>query len=208
MSNFDDLPDLTPSTFEESAQMLAAHLPEGKAFDAKVVEGTKINLLVKGTSKEFSRVEQSFNELLNDFDITAADQTLSLWEESLGIPDASFSGLGSLAKRRNDVLIKFAKMSGTVTVPQWESLANALGFDIVIYYGDNRIQFPIEFPLPFYSAESSTFIWYVRIFYQNTTTIPPEDNELFLGFVNVINVLNPADFYVETNQDAITKLFP
>lgn len=208
MSDFDTLPDLTPSTFDQSAKLLAAHLPEGKAFDAKVVEGTNINALVKGTSKEYARVEQNFNALLDDYDIPAAEQTLLLWEASVGIPDASFSGTGSLDKRRNDVLVKFAKMSGTVTVPQWDSLALALGFDIIIYYGDNRIQFPIPFPIPFYNTESSSFVWYVRIYYTGTTTIPPITDELFQGFVNVINVLNPADHLVVTDQDVITAQFP
>ena len=205
---YDTLPDLSPSTYEQSAFLLGLHLPTGKAWDAKNMEGTTMKSVIEGSSMEFSRVEQSFNALAEDFYIPSSTETLTLWEESLGIPDGTFNADGTTEQRRDDVLIKFSKMTGTITVQQWQSLANLLGFDIIIYYGDNRIQFPIEFPIPFFSAINSTFIWYVRVYISGTTINPSEDDTDFLKLVGVFNALNPADYLLITDQEIINQQFP
>ncbi len=95
---------------EEQTNSLAAYLPQGRAFAAKHVEGSVTRGLLAGLSGELIRnaelIEEFRQEILPDETILFVDE----WERAVGIPDACFTGSGTVAERRADVLAKLTSL--------------------------------------------------------------------------------------------------
>lgn len=97
-------------TLAEQVQTLAGYLPSGRAFGAKSRPGTGTYQLLQGLAGELLRSDALIQEFRDEI---LPDETvlfLEEWESAVGIPDHCFSGQGTVATRRRDVLAKLVSL--------------------------------------------------------------------------------------------------
>lgn len=135
---------------EEQATSLAQYLQNGRIFQLKNVVGSTLRKLLLGWSPELQRVEQKLKETSINHDINQTTLLIEEWEAAVGIPDDCFSGIGSIEKRRTDVLIKLGV--ALVTEQDYIDLGKLLGTKVKILHPEEGIVFPLPFPLQFGSS--------------------------------------------------------
>lgn len=155
--------DLSPTVEElrrleraalKETDVLARYLPTGRAWGAKLREGTVARSLLAGLGRELLRS----TDLVQEFrDNVLPDQTvllLSEWERAVGIPDDCFDGQGTASKRRRDVLVKLASL-GVQTADDFKALAQLFGLGVIITGGSVHGTFPYAFPMIFFPSEKA-----------------------------------------------------
>lgn len=153
---------------------LSAFLPQGKAFESVNIPSSNFGKFITGLAGELKRAYDDLNNISEDYDINVTDELLSRWESALGIPDDCFSGSGSKADRRLNVLLKFAKMN-VQTAPQMVELAVALGFPDTTIQPLQETSLP-PYNVPFIPTDSPGSRYVIVVFASNAVTnIPPYD---------------------------------
>lgn len=137
---------------EEQADSLAAYLPGGRLFNAGKISGTNLRALLLGLSSELRKAEGYLKTISNEYDISTTQLFIDEWEEAVGIPDACFTGTGSLDERIKHVLVKLASL-GIQTESDFEELGTMLGVTVDITPGfDLSSTFPATFPFIFFDS--------------------------------------------------------
>lgn len=139
---------------EEAARQLASHLPDGRAWAAKNLDGTNMRALVKGSAAAFMEIQGQIETMARELDIRLTDQLLPDWETSCGLPEECIGALSSLEERRKAVILRLRKIP-FVTKADYEQLAFDLtGLSITVTPGAEVELFPLNFPLHFASGNS------------------------------------------------------
>ena len=140
----------------ERADSIAHYLPNDAMYEAKFIEGTNVRNLLMGLAPEFGRIEDLLNLFTNELSPNEANYLIGEWESMVGIPDSCFTGSGTLAERRRDVLVKLASLS-IQTANDFITLADIFGVDVSISNGtDGGFFFPASFPMAFTTPTPST----------------------------------------------------
>lgn len=149
--------DFTPKTQDENAQTLADYLPDGFVFLAKNLGTSKLRQMLLGLGAELVRADQFVEILVDDYYISQTTQLIEEWERALGIPDSCFNNTGTIEQRRENVIIKLAKLN-VATREDFIKLAALLGFTVEISGGAVWGIFPLHFPAIFFpSAKAARF---------------------------------------------------
>lgn len=192
------MPLFKDKTLLQHESNLAAFLPPGLAFAASQSTESNFGKFIAGLATELRRAYDDVNNISEDYDILVTNELLSKWESAVGIPDASFSGTGSHATRRLQVLLKFAKMN-VQTAPQMVDLAVALGFVDVTIQALQDSAFP-PYNVPFVPCRSPESRYIIIVYATNAiTNIPPynvpftpaADNTSLLNLV--LQIVKPAN---------------
>lgn len=139
----------TAPTQVEATRQLSSNLPDGRAWQAKNLQGTKMNALVSACAAEFREIQIQIETLAREFDIRMTDQLLPDWEESCGLPEDCIGQLASLEDRRNAVILRLRKIP-FVTKAEFEQLAFDLtGLSVTVTPGSEIEMFPLKFPARF-----------------------------------------------------------
>lgn len=139
----------TAPTQEQSTRQLASNLPDGRAWQAKNLEGTNVYALISACAAEFREIQKQIETLAREFDVRLTDQLLPDWEKSCGLPEACIGTLASLEDRRNAVILRLRKIP-FVTKAEFEALAFELtGLSVTVVPGSEIEMFPLEFPARF-----------------------------------------------------------
>ena len=139
---------------EEAARQLASHLPDGRAWAGKNLDGTNMRALVKGCAAAFMEIQGQIETLAREFDVRLTDQLLPDWEESCGLPEECIGPLASLEERRKSVILRLRKIP-FVTKADYEQLAFDLtGLSITVTPGAEVELFPLPFPIHLASGNS------------------------------------------------------
>jgi hypothetical protein len=143
-----------PVPVEEQAKLLASHLPKGEAWSQGFVPTSNMGLLIAGLAVEFYRVEVLANTLFNEMDIRQADELITDWERSVGIPNECFNTLGTLDERRTQVELMFANFGGVQKNEDFIRVAALFGFTIEKIPVTNTASavFPLAFPFAFFES--------------------------------------------------------
>lgn len=141
------------STVAEQTELLSRHLPSGRAFGAKNVQGTVTRGILQGLASEMLRN----HDLIRQFrDEVLPDETTFLieeWESAVGIPDDCFKNVsGSIEDRRRNVLAKLVSL-GVQTADDFVALAALFGITATITAGSVHGTFPFKFPMIFFPDE-------------------------------------------------------
>jgi len=121
-------------TDDEHARISADYLPNGPMFIAKRIMTSVMYKFLRGSSKEFSRIESTMNEIAAGWNLTNSTTFLEDWEKTLGIPDGHFPGTGDAETRRKQAHFKLAS-EGIHTSTQMEWLFSLLGLVVTVYPG-------------------------------------------------------------------------
>lgn len=162
----------------DTADSLAAYLPNDRLFSAKKIEGTNLRSFLKGLSWEFMKTQALLSELPDEYLPDTTTKLISEWESMLGIPDECFKANGDVNERRRDILIKLASL-GAQTGADFEEIAGLFGLSAsvtpgldsgeVFGGGDTEARFtivvdvmaevvdgfPYSYPLPFVSTSTA-----------------------------------------------------
>jgi len=127
-------------TLEQHTDALAAHLPSGRVFEAAVIDGSVMRLLLKGLSVAHMDLESMLVLFGRELDIANTTYLLDGWEKTVGIPDACFGVIGkTIEVRRQQVLIKLASL-GVQTAADYVALGAMFGVSVIVEQGDNNTQ--------------------------------------------------------------------
>lgn len=153
----------TPHTVEQHTQSLADYMPNGDLFVAKNFEGSNFRRLLRGWAFELQRLEATFIEVAQEYNIYTTNDFISEWERMVGIPDSCFSNDKNIETRRRQVIIKLSA-EGVNTKQDFIDLAALLGFTITITYPP-EIPFypPYDVPINLITGiPESRYVWIVR----------------------------------------------
>jgi len=127
-------------TLEQHTDALAAHLPSGRVFEAAVIDGSVMRLLLQGLSVAHMDLESMLVLFGRELDIANTTYLLDGWEKTVGIPDACFGIVGkTIEERRQQVLIKLASL-GVQTAADFVALGAMFGVVVTVQQGDNNTQ--------------------------------------------------------------------
>jgi uncharacterized protein YmfQ (DUF2313 family) len=91
---------LDAPTLDQTADNLALHLPQGRAWESKSIEGTNLRALVKASALPFNSIEQIVELIAREFDINQTTLLIDEWEKSVGLPDTCLGPLIDIEDRR------------------------------------------------------------------------------------------------------------
>ena len=160
-------------TKEDHANAIAAHLPNGKTFEAKNIGGSNLRQLLLGIAGEFKISQDYITTLEQEY---FPDQTvlyIDEWESALGIPDQCFSGTGTLEERRRDVVVKLASL-GVQTANDFVELAAIFGKVVTVGSLANEVLPPYSVPFNPSSLTAARFVIVVAG-EDLVTNVPPYD---------------------------------
>ncbi len=136
-------------SLSQHARALAAYLPNGKMFEAKNIQGSNFNQLLRGIAGEMRTVQGFLGTLAAEYFPDNTVLFLDEWERALGIPDDCFDGTGSADERRTHILVKLASL-GIQTAQDFIDLAALFGAVAAVTPGADTAApsvFPMVFPL-------------------------------------------------------------
>lgn len=149
------------NTKQEQANVLAGYLRNDVLHQNKWVDSSNLRKLLIGLAEGFVDFNNLLNIVVAEGDFTKANLLLTEWEKNFGIPDCCLTNNGTLEERRINLLIKLAGLQGTL-IEQFEYVINLLGYSgIQIVTAVDRAQFPIEFPIPFFTEDEAPFTIFV-----------------------------------------------
>lgn len=119
---------------EQHTNAIAAYLPNGPLFAAKIKAGTVFRQLLTGIAEEVLNAEAYLKELQDDFIPDTTVKFIEEWESVLGIPDDCFLATGDTDERRRDILIKLASL-GVQTADDFVALAALFGIVVTVESG-------------------------------------------------------------------------
>lgn len=152
----------TPHTVDQHTQSLADYMPNGDLFNAKNLEGSNFRRLLRGWAFELQRLEATFIEVTQEYNIYTTNDFIAEWERMVGIPDSCFSNEVDIVTRRRQVVVKLAA-EGVNTREDFIDLASLLGFEIDITYPP-EIPFypPYDVPIDLITGiPESRYVWIV-----------------------------------------------
>lgn len=182
----------------QQADTIATQLPNDRLFEAKSIKDTKLRKLLLGLGVELMRAEGKMNEIIEQYSLLTGEQLIEEWEKTVGIPDDCFDIASTIEQRRNNVLIKLAKMSAS-TEEGFINLALLFGFNITITTGYKAGIFPLCFPHNFFgTAKEARFTMFVDITTDEPSVFPlPFPINFSSGIDNimecVLNKIKPAN---------------
>ena len=137
---------------EQYTDSLAAYLPGGELFISKSVKDSNFRKLLRGMSGELFRANGLLIDYTNEIIPDQTNDFLSEWESAVGIPDLCFTGTGTNAERRRDILLKLAAL-GVQTEQDYIDLAAAFGVTITVTPAADIALFPMTFPIILFDTE-------------------------------------------------------
>jgi len=150
-------------TLQDQTSVIAQYLRGDPLHAAKNVEGSNLYKVINGLAYEFLRERDLVNNVYSEYDPTTTTNFIEEWEGFVGIPDDCLTNTGTIEQRRRNVLLKLVGINAT-TKEQFESIATALGFSIIVSSGaDAGNIFPYVFPFIFQNAGEEPFTIFVTL---------------------------------------------
>jgi len=162
---------ITTHNIEDQTNSLADYLPNGSLFRSKKTANSKLRNMLFGLGYQLLSAEQKLITTEYNLDINTSIELIEEWESMVKIPCSCFSGTGTIAERRRDVLIKLN--TSVQTEEDFLYLANLLGISIDITSGISFSTFPIEFPWIFFdSGKDARFTMVVDFNVSSSNSFP------------------------------------
>ena len=146
-------------TQDGTTTQLAEHLPQGKAWEAKGVDGTNLRALVSGCAKPFNTTQKNIEVLCNEFNINTTTLLIDEWEESVGLPDDCLGPTSNLQLRR-DAVIQRLRRTPFVTLQEMQDYVDELfpGAGIILFTGVEYYTFEYDFEMIFLGEIDEKFV--------------------------------------------------
>lgn len=159
---------LDAPTLRQTIQQISQHLPEGRAWANKLVEGSNTHALIRSAAAAFNRVQAQIEQIATEFDVNLTEELLPEWETSVDLPDECVDVLADLTERRENVIFRLRRVP-IVTKEEFETLGTALAgvtvtvtpgtevdvspdsqsaFKLYVSFPTSNTGFPYAFPLP------------------------------------------------------------
>ena len=151
-------------TIDGTADELSDHMPQGKAWMAKSVEGSNLRSLIYGSARSFNVSEQQIELLAKEFDINQTTLLIDEWEESVGLPDSCLGALSGIEDRRNLVIDRLRKLP-IVTLEEMQAVVDEIfpGTGVTLFPGSEYYTFEYDFEATFLGDIEEKFILVAEI---------------------------------------------
>lgn len=170
----------TAPSIEQSAQELADHLPQGRAWDIKNDPDSNTRKLLRSLAASYNQVEQKIQELHEELDVNKTLSLLEEWEKSVLLPDSCLGDIDDIEERRALVIRRLQKKA-IVNLQEFQDIVNEFfpGFGIILKPGAEVFTFEYDLEMPLIGTINEKFILVVEV---NGSNIQFEyDLELPLG---------------------------
>lgn len=166
---------LDAPTLDQTADNLALHLPQGRAWESKSIEGTNLRALVKASALPFNSIEQIVELIAREFDINQTTLLIDEWEKSVGLPDTCLGPLIDIEDRRALVIERLRKRA-VVTLEELQAAIDVIfpGVGIALYAGTDYYTFEYSFELDFIGGINERFVI--------VATVPPQNPQFEYSF--------------------------
>lgn len=118
----------------EQARVTADFMHSGRAWMWKRITSHDGFKWLVGLSKSFARIEGVINQWMEGLDITTSTDMIDEWEECAGIPDISFSGIGTLNMRQRHVITKLCS-GGVLNNEDYVWICSKMGLHVNVFPG-------------------------------------------------------------------------
>lgn len=137
---------------EQSAQEIADHLPQGRAWDLKNDPDSNLRKLIRSLAASYNSVEQKIEELNYELDVNKTLALLSEWEKSVLLPDSCLGDVDDLTERRNLVITRLQRTT-TVTLQEFQDILDAFfpASKVTVYPGVEYFSLENTFEFTFFS---------------------------------------------------------
>lgn len=148
-----------PPDLDAAGNLLAEHMPEGRAFGKKCEDGSVMSELIKGIASDFMIVQEEIFELASQFDINLSVDLLPDWETSVGIPDDCIFQFTTLEKRRDRVIQRLRKIP-LVTLDELQLFVDSFfpSDNIILKPGSEAFTFEYDLEFTFLGDVNEKFI--------------------------------------------------
>lgn len=126
-------------TTDEHVTALAANLPSGRIWTPKLLRGSNLNGLLRGLAPTFRAKDHYLQRYVEQSVPNETEDYLEEWEAALGIPDPCVPLETDPDKRRRNIEIKLAVLSGVQTAADFEYLASLFGLTVVVNAGIDHV---------------------------------------------------------------------
>lgn len=153
----------TPSK-EQSAQVIANHMPKGRAWDLNKNVNSTVRKMVRSLSASYNQVEQKIEELHDELDINKTFNLLTDWEKSVLLPDSCLGDIDSIIERRKHVIRRLQRKTN-VTIDEFQDIVDEFFTDVIVELvpGVDYYSFEYEFPYPFWGDINDKFILVAKV---------------------------------------------
>lgn len=132
---------------EGTSNQLAEHMPQGKVWEGKRVDGSNLRGLVNGMARPFNLAQQKIEELAREFDINQTVLLIDEWEKSVGLPDECLVEVTDIEQRRQLVKDRLRK-SPVVTIQELQDYVNAFLSDLTVTLYPGKPYYSLPYKLP------------------------------------------------------------
>lgn len=145
---------------QRSVEVLWAHLPVGRAWDAFRMAGKVAGKLVTALAESFEDAWETMCRVPFELDPRTTEQMIGEWEAAVSLPDACLPTASTMAERRDWIMWRLNKKRWN-TAQDWVDLGALFGLEIEVTPGwlvqkrslfrveaDGTTVYP-EFPLRF-----------------------------------------------------------
>ena len=158
---------------------LAKYLPGGKLFTAKNIESKGLYKLLNGLAPELFNANDLLKQYSEEYLPDQTEKFLDEWERALGIPDECFDGVGDVASRRRDIIVKLSSL-GVQTVDDFVTLATLFGVVVNVFPGLDVFNNPLLVPgVTFYSKAAARYTVVIAFVLEPSPAFPYEFPILF-----------------------------
>lgn len=146
-------------TKEQSAQELANHLPQGRAWDLKNDLDSNARKLLRSLAASYNQIEQKIDELHTELDINKTLELLPEWEHSVLLPDSCLGDIDDIQERR-DLVITRLKKEAIVNLQEFQDIVNKFfpGLNIMLYPGFEYFSFEYDLEMTLWGDMNDKFI--------------------------------------------------
>jgi len=165
---------LKPHTTGEHADSIFDYAPHDRTFTSMKKEGSVQRNFALGLGEQLKKFEATVNTYTTEIAPDDAQYLMPEWERMLSIPDSCFSNTVPLSERRNNALVKLARMNAQ-TANEFEVVALLMGFVVTVFSGIDAINPPNSFVIPEITNDTEARFSIV------VTTPVPDDSFEFPG---------------------------
>ncbi len=165
---------LDTHTAGEQADSIFDYCPHDRTFTNKKKDGSVQRDFAIGLGEQLKKFEATINTYSNETGPDNAQYLMAEWERMLGIPDDCFNNTFPLSERRNNALVKLARMNAQVA-NEFEAVALIMGFTVTVLSGIDAINPPNSFVIPEITNDTEARFSIV------VTTPVPDDSFEFPG---------------------------
>jgi uncharacterized protein YmfQ (DUF2313 family) len=152
---------------DQHARKFLDLMPRGYLMKDKYDSTTNHYKWWKAVAMYFVLIESDWSKVIDELGVETTETLITRWESEFGLPDETIDIAGTLAERRNNILLKKSGLN-LIGIDEFQDIADRLDFDVTFYNMENYRFPPYDVPFIPQSALTSKFMVAIEADYSDT----------------------------------------